>query len=67
MAGAQGGPSNLQRFKSHHPLTFTGGGGGGGGSDGGRPLVPVDREDIEGHGDHLQCNQDQTSFILDRG
>ena len=23
-AGDQGGPSNLQRFKSHHPLTFTG-------------------------------------------
>ena len=24
--GSQGGPSNLQRFKSHHPLTFIGGG-----------------------------------------
>ena len=24
-AGSQGGQSNLQRFKSHHPLTFTGG------------------------------------------
>ena len=24
--GSQGGPSNLQRFKSHHPPTFTGGG-----------------------------------------
>ena len=23
-AGSQGGPSNLQRFKSHHPPTFTG-------------------------------------------
>ena len=22
-AGGQGGPSNLQRFKTHHPLTFT--------------------------------------------
>ena len=22
-AGSQGGPSNLQRFKSHHPPTFT--------------------------------------------
>ena len=30
-AGSQGGPSNLQRFMAHHPLTFTGGGGGGGG------------------------------------
>ena len=25
-AGSQGGPSNLQRFKAHHPTTFTGGG-----------------------------------------
>ena len=25
-AGSQGGPSNLQRFKSHHPSAFTGGG-----------------------------------------
>ena len=25
-AGSQGGPSNLQRFISHHPPTFTGGG-----------------------------------------
>ena len=24
--GGQGGPSNLQRFKTHGPLTFTGGG-----------------------------------------
>ena len=24
--GDQGGSSNLQRFKSHHPLTFMGGG-----------------------------------------
>ena len=24
--GGQGDPSNLQRFKSHHPSTFTGGG-----------------------------------------
>ena len=26
MAGSQGGPSNLQRFRAHHPPTFTGGG-----------------------------------------
>ena len=26
-ARGQGGASNLQRFKAHHPLTFTGGGG----------------------------------------
>ena len=25
IAGSQGGPSNLQRFRAHHPLTFTGG------------------------------------------
>ena len=25
-AGSQGGPSNLQRFKAHHPPTFIGGG-----------------------------------------
>ena len=25
-AGSQGGPSYLQRFKSHHPPMFTGGG-----------------------------------------
>ena len=26
VAGGQGGSNNLQRFKAHHPLTFTGGG-----------------------------------------
>ena len=26
VVGSQGGPSNLQRFRTHHPLTFTGGG-----------------------------------------
>ena len=25
IAGSQGGPSNLQRFRVHHPPTFTGG------------------------------------------
>ena len=25
-AGSQGGPNNLQRFRAHHPPTFTGGG-----------------------------------------
>ena len=25
-AGSQGGPSNLHRFRAHHPPTFTGGG-----------------------------------------
>ena len=26
IAGSQGGSSNLQRFRAHHPATFTGGG-----------------------------------------
>ena len=26
IAGSQGGLSNLQRFRAHHPPTFTGGG-----------------------------------------
>ena len=26
IAGSQGGPSNLQRLRAHHPPTFTGGG-----------------------------------------
>ena len=26
IAGSQGGPSNLKRFRAHHPPTFTGGG-----------------------------------------
>ena len=26
IAGSQGGPSNIQRFRAHHPPTFTGGG-----------------------------------------
>ena len=30
IAGSQGSPSKLQRFRAHHPPTFTGGGGGGG-------------------------------------
>ena len=41
IAGSQRGPSNLQRFRAHHPPTFTGGGGGGR-CDGGRPLVHID-------------------------
>ena len=54
IAGSQGGPSNLQRFRAHHPPTFTEGGGGGGGD----PMVAdhwfiVDREGVRGHGDYL--------------
>ena len=53
IAGSQGGPGNLQRFRAHHPPTFTGGGGGGGRSDGGRPLVHAGREGVRGYGDYL--------------
>ena len=66
IAGSQGGPSNLQRFRAHHPPTFTRGGGGGR-SDGGRPLVHADREHIGGYGDHLRYCQDQVSCISARG
>ena len=41
-AGSQGGPSNLQRFKAHHPPIFIGGRR----SDGGRPLVHAGGEGI---------------------
>ena len=50
IAGSQGGPSNLHRFRAHHPLTFTGGGGR---SDGDRPLVHTDREGVRCYGDYL--------------
>ena len=39
IAGSQGGPRNFQRFRAHHPPTFTGGRR----HDGGRPLVYADR------------------------
>ena len=48
-AGSQGGPSNLQKFRAHHPPTFTGGRR----SDCGRPLVHADREGVRGYGDYL--------------
>ena len=49
IAGSQGGPSNLQRFRAHHPPTFTGGRR----PDGGNPLVYADRERTGGYGDYL--------------
>ena len=49
IAGSQGGLSNLQRFRAHHPPTFTRGRR----PDGGRPLVYADREGVRGHGDYL--------------
>ena len=52
IADSQGGPSNLQRFRAHHPPTFTEGGGGGR-TDGGRPLVYADREGVRGYGEYL--------------
>ena len=59
IAGSQGGPSNLQRFRAHYPPTFTGGGD----PDGGRPLVYADRECTGGYGDHLRYDQDHVSCI----
>ena len=49
IVGSQGGPSNLQRFRAHHPPTFTWGEG----SDGGRPLVYANREGVRGYEDYL--------------
>ena len=49
IAGRQEDPSNLQRFRTHHPPTFTGGEG----FDGGRPLVHAERESIRGYRDYL--------------
>ena len=49
IAGSQEDPSNLQRFRAHHPPTFRGGRR----SDGGRPLVHADRESVRGYGDYL--------------
>ena len=60
IAGSQGGPSNLQRFRAYHPHR-------GRRPDDGRPLVYVDRERIGGYGDHLRYDQDQVSCILERG
>ena len=45
--GGQGGSSNLQRFKAHHPPTFMGGG---------DPMVTnhlTDREGFGGYGNRL--------------
>ena len=49
IAGRQEDPSNLQRIRTHHPPTFTGGGR----SDGCRPLVYTDRESVRGYEDYL--------------
>ena len=49
IAGREEDPSNLQRFKAHHPLTFTGGWR----SDGGKPLVHTDHEGVRGYGDYF--------------
>ena len=49
IAGSQGDPSNLQRFRTYHPPTFTWGKG----FDGGRPLVHAERESVRGYGDYL--------------
>ena len=49
VAGSQGCPSNLQKFRAHHPPTFTGGRR----SDGGIPLGHTDREGVRGYGNYL--------------
>ena len=49
IAGRQEDPSNLQRFRTYHPPTFTGGKR----SDGGRLLVYAGRESVRGYGDYL--------------
>ena len=49
IAGRQGDPSDLQRFRTYHPLTFHRGKR----SDGGRPLVHAERESVRGYGDYL--------------
>ena len=49
IAGRQEDPSNLQRFRAHHPPTFIGGRR----FDGGRPLVYANREGVRGHVDYL--------------
>ena len=61
IAGNHGGPSNLQRFRAHHPPTFT---------RGGDPMVAdhwfMQIENVL-EGDHLQYDQDQVSCIPARG
>ena len=59
--GSQGGPSNLQRFRSHHPPTFTW-----------REIrwwqiIGAGGEGVGGYGDYLRHDHDQTSCILARG
>ena len=49
IAGSQGGPSNLQKFRAHHPPTFTGGG---------DPMVADHwfiqiKKGVRGYGDYL--------------
>ena len=56
----QGGSSNLQRFKAHHPSTFNGGG---------EPME-IDhwfRQVGKIMGDHLGCHDDKASCIPARG
>ena len=49
IACRQEDPSNLQRFRAYHPLTFTRGRR----PDGDRPLVYAERESVRGYGDYL--------------
>ena len=56
IAGSQGGPSNLQRFRAHHPLTFTGKG----------DLMVVDHwfMQIEKVLEHMEITSDTTRIRL---
>ena len=49
VVGSQGCPSNLQKFRAHHPPTFTRGRR----SDGGIPLGHTDSEGVRGYGNYL--------------
>ena len=62
-AGGQGGSSDLQRFKAHHPPTFRGG----------RDPVVADHwfrqveRVLECYGDYFRCDTDPFDDISTRG
>ena len=61
--GSQGGPSNLLRFRAHHPPTFTGGG---------DPTVAdhwfiLIEKVLEAMEITSVCDQDQVSCVITRG
>ena len=56
----QGGPSNLQMFKAHHPPTFKGGK---------EPMETVHwyRKYFRGYKYHLRCHDNKASYIPAKG